>query len=86
MVHRGLGVIGPTDFQSSIAQSLKGLGRGDLMDEMEVDIEDGRATGLMEDDMLVPDLFEQCFGLRHDGFSLSEQSGGGREARARLVR
>jgi len=47
------------------------------MDEMQVDVEDSRATGFMDDDMLVPDLFEQCFGLRHDGFSLSERERGG---------
>jgi hypothetical protein len=35
------------------------------VDEMEVDGEDGRRAGLLEHDVLVPDLLEEGPGLAH---------------------
>ncbi|MEZ5394384.1 MAG: hypothetical protein R2724_16335 [Bryobacterales bacterium] len=52
------GVVGSADLETAIAQALEGLRRGHLMDEVQVDVEDRRRTRLMNDDMIVPDLFE----------------------------
>ena len=51
------------------AQALEGLRAGHLMDEVAVDIEEaGAVLGLM-DDMVVPDLVVEGFGLAHDACS-----------------
>lgn len=51
------------------------------MHEVEIDIQDGRTPGLMDDDMFVPDLLKQRSLLRHDSFSLSERDIAGTQAR-----
>ena len=63
MVHRGDGFIGPADFQSALAQAGKGLRRGDFVDQVQVDIQDGRGIRLLGHNVSVPDFFKQ--GLRH---------------------
>jgi hypothetical protein len=45
MVGRGDGLAGPADAQSARAQTREGLRAGDLVDEVEVDGEDGRRPG-----------------------------------------
>ena len=44
------------------AQPLEGLGRGDLVDEVQVDVEDRRFTLGRDHEMRVPDFFEERFG------------------------
>ncbi len=58
VVHRGDGFLGAADFESTLAQAGKSLGRGDFMHEVQVDIEDGRGIGLFGDNVGVPEFFE----------------------------
>jgi hypothetical protein len=51
-------VIGTTYRDAAIAQTLEGLGRRDLVDKVEIDIENRRRTRLMYDDVIVPDFLE----------------------------
>jgi hypothetical protein len=51
------------DLQAARPEPREGLGGGDLVDQLEVDVEHARAIGLGEDDVLVPDLLKE--GLRH---------------------
>jgi hypothetical protein len=64
MIHRGDGALGTPDLQAALAQAGKGLGGGHFVDEMQVDIQNGRSLGLFGDDMRLPDFFKECFG--HD--------------------
>jgi hypothetical protein len=66
MIHRRLRVVGPPDLQAAVAQPWKSLRRGDLVDQVQVDIQHGRGTGLVDDDVIVPDLLKQRFGLAHE--------------------
>ena len=61
MVHRGEGFSGPADFQSALAQTGEGLRRGHLVDEVQVNIEDGRGVGLLGNNVRIPDFFEEGF-------------------------
>jgi len=63
VVHRRHGVVGPADRDAAVAQTLEGLRRGDLMHEVEIDIENGRGARLMDDDVIIPDLFKQGAGF-----------------------
>ncbi len=65
VIHRRLGVVGPTDLESAVAQPLEGLRRSDLVHEVQINIEHGRRSGLVDDDVIVPDLLKQRFGLAH---------------------
>jgi hypothetical protein len=38
MIHRGDGLIRAADFQSALAESGKGLGRGHFVDQVQVDV------------------------------------------------
>jgi hypothetical protein len=58
-------VIGPADFESPLAKAFECLWRGNLVDEVEVDIEDGGALGLLSDYVLVPDFCEEGSWLSH---------------------
>ena len=63
------------------AEAVEGLGGGDLVDEVEVDVEQvGLAVGPV-DHVLVPDLLGEGPGLGHGGFP----SCGGGEALLRLT-
>jgi len=44
------------DFPAGLAQTLKGLGAGDFVHQMAVDVEDGGAVFFGVDDVFVPDL------------------------------
>ena len=46
------------DRQAAGAEARERLRRGDLVDEMEVDREDGRRARLLDDDVVVPDLLD----------------------------
>lgn len=53
--------VGPTDFATSDSQTIKCLGRGDLVDQMKVDVQEiGFAVLASMDHMIVPDLVGQC--------------------------
>src|SRR5271170_3956294 len=58
VVDRGHAAIGPADGAASESQSLKGLRRRDLVDQMEVDVQDRRFAFGRGDYVGIPDLFE----------------------------
>ena len=62
VVDGGDGAIGAADFAIGEAEAFEGLGAGDLVDEVEVDVEDGRLVGGFGDEVLVPDFFEHGAG------------------------
>src|SRR6266853_6184733 len=57
--------VGPAHLPSGEAQTLEGLRRRHLMDQVEVDIDEERALALRGDDVTVPDLVEQGTRLGH---------------------
>ena len=60
VVHGGDGAIGPAHPEATLAQQGEGLGRGDLVDEVEVDVEDrGRILGGRRHEVRLPELVEE---------------------------
>ncbi len=59
VVRGGDGALGVADGEATAAQSLERLWAGDLVDEVEVDAEHGRRAGLLQDDVVVPDLLDE---------------------------
>jgi hypothetical protein len=49
---------GTEDFEAPVVDAFEGLGAGDLVDEVFVDVEYGGAALNAFDDVPVPDLFE----------------------------
>ena len=65
VVDRGDVAVGAAELAAGQAQAVEGLGRGDLVDEVEVDVEDrGLACGL-GDEVGLPDFFEEGAGCGH---------------------
>ena len=60
VIHRRHGALGPADATTGEPKPLEGLGRGDLVHEVEVDVEKGDAVLVHVDDVVVPHLLEQC--------------------------
>ena len=61
----GDGEVGAADGAAGQAEAVEGLGRGDLVDEVQVDVEQvGLAVG-GADDVVVPDLLAQRAGGGH---------------------
>ena len=58
------GLVRPPDRQPARAEAGEGLGARDLVDEVEVDREDGRRAGLLGDDVVVPDLLDERAAVR----------------------
>ena len=67
MVHCGLGQVGPAYPAPGQAEPLEGLGRGYLVHQVKIDVEQRRPTRLLVDDMGVPDLLEQGTGRHETG-------------------
>src|SRR3546814_15696906 len=60
MVERGLGQLGTTGAQAARVELGESLRRGDLVDEVQVDVEDrGRRVAPWGDDVGIPTLVEQ---------------------------
>ena len=88
VVHGGHGEVGPADGAAVQPEALEGLRAGDLVHEVEVDVEDvGLAVGAVND-VAVPDLLSQGprgIGLRCHGSSGGpSRSGRGSGGRSRL--
>jgi hypothetical protein len=49
---------GAADRSICQAQAFEGLGRGDFVEELEVDVEDGGLALRLDDYVLLPDFFE----------------------------
>ena len=63
VVYRGDGAVGTADLAVGETEAVECLGRGDLVDELEIDVEErGLACGL-GDEMLLPDFFEEGAGM-----------------------
>ena len=58
VVGGGDGQIGAADFEAALAQALKGLRRGDFVDQVQVDVEQGGRAGLFVDHVRVPEFFD----------------------------
>src|SRR4029079_19480934 len=57
------GEVGTANAPAGEAEPLECLRRGDLVDEVEIDVDQRRAALVLEDDVPLPDLLEE--GLRH---------------------
>jgi len=66
VVGGGNGQVQPTHFPAGFPEPVKGLGRGDFVDQVQVDIYDRWLIWFLCDHMVVPDLFEHGLG-RHLG-------------------
>ena len=58
MVRRCHGLAGPTDADAAGPQPGKGLWARDLVDQVQIDGQDGRGAGVLRDDMVGPDLLD----------------------------
>ena len=66
MVQGRIGPAGTAHLQAARLDLAEGLGAGDLVDQVQVDIQHARRIGRFRPhDMGVPDLVEQGFGIRH---------------------
>ena len=71
VVDRGDGAVGAAELAAGHAQAVEGLRAGDLVDEVEVDVEDRGFAGGFGDEVLLPDFFEEgAGGGGHDLSSL----------------
>ena len=52
------------DLDAPLAEAAEGLGRGDFVDQMQVDEEQRRGAFALGDDVVIPHLFDDCAGLR----------------------
>ena len=50
--------VGAAELAAGEAEAFEGLRAGDLVDELEVDVEDGGLAGGLGDDVVLPDFFE----------------------------
>ncbi len=64
MVGRGHGELGAANLATGQTQALEGLGAGDFVNQLQIDVEDRLLSGLGRDDMLVPDFGEHRSRLR----------------------
>jgi hypothetical protein len=60
VVHGSNAAIGTADLAVGEAKAFKRLRRGDLVQQLEVDVEQRRLALGRDYDVLVPDLFEEC--------------------------
>ena len=78
VIHRRDGEVGPAHGPSRQPKAFEGLWRRDLVHQVEVDVEQRRALGLLAHDVRVPDLLEER--LRHP-FDSTESVPGDRRDR-----
>ena len=60
VIRRGDGPLWVAHGQAATSKTFEGLRAGDLVDEVEVDAKDRGSPGLLVDDMVVPDLLDEC--------------------------
>jgi len=60
VVDGGHGLLRPPDLQPALPQPGERLRRGDFVDQVQVDIEQGRAMGRLGHDVVVPNLVDNC--------------------------
>lgn len=59
VIDGGKGEVGAVDGPLGLAKRIKGLGTGDFVDKVPVDIEEGSASRQVSDCVLLPDFLEQ---------------------------
>ena len=64
------GLVGAPDREAAGPEARERLRAGDLVDEVQVDREDGRRALVLRDDMVVPDLLDECSRVAHAGGAL----------------
>ena len=75
VVDRGDGAVGAAELAAGHAEAVEGLRAGDLVDEVQVDVEDrGFACGF-GDEVLLPDFFEESFGCCGHGCAFCSVGG-----------
>jgi hypothetical protein len=62
VIYRGDGSVGAAQLATSHAETVEGLRAGDLVDQMQIDVENARLACGFNDKMLLPYLFEECLG------------------------
>ena len=55
--------VGAAELAAGEAEAFEGLRRGDLVDELEVDVEDGGLACGFGDEVVLPDFFEEGAGM-----------------------
>jgi hypothetical protein len=63
MIHRGESPIRAADFESALAESRKGLGRGHFVDQVQVNVKNRGSAFLFGDYVRVPDFLKESFRL-----------------------
>jgi hypothetical protein len=58
VVHRGDGAVGAAELAAGQAEALEGLGAGDLVDEVQVNVENGGFARGLGYKVLLPDFFK----------------------------
>ena len=73
VIDRGDVAVGAAQFAAGHAKAVEGLRRGDLVDELEIDVEDRRLACGFGDDVILPDLLKhgawllvRAVGCAHD--------------------
>jgi hypothetical protein len=58
VIHRGDGAVGAAHLAAGEAQAFKRLRRGDLVQQLQVDVENGGLALRFDDYVLLPDFFK----------------------------
>lgn len=80
VVDRCEGAVWAAELAVRHSQAVEGLGAGDLVDEVEIDVEDAGLVGGGYDEVLLPDFFEEgagCGDVRLHYLLLAKSSGSG---------
>jgi hypothetical protein len=59
VIHCGKRQVGPADFAAGCTQSVERLRRGDFMQQVKVDVDDGRLVIWREDKVRLPEFLEE---------------------------
>ena len=62
VIDRGDGAVGTADLAVGETEAVECLGRGDLVDELEIDVEERGFACRLGDEVLLPDFFEEGTG------------------------
>ena len=76
------GLVRPPDADAAGAEARERLRARDLVDEVEVDREDGGRPLVLRDDVVVPDLLDECSRVGHRGCALLRLRGSGQGSSA----
>src|SRR3981081_4221312 len=69
------GAVGAAQFAAGHTEAVEGLWAGDLVDEVQIDIEDARFACGFDDEVLLPDFFEERLWCRIHGCAFCSVGG-----------